>query len=124
MIKEGISENGKVEKRYYLVRRKFAVTTKDVEAVFPDIQNTGSVNIRLTVKGAEKMTKFTKGLKSCDMIVVILDGKVVSARLNAPSLGRIFQISGQKSVEEFNLLAESFLSSFSHQLKKTVVLGK
>ncbi len=103
---------------YYLIRRKAALTGAYVEAAFPDIQNSGQVNIRLTNEGGDKMVDFTSSMKQRDFIISVLDGKVVSAAtLNAPTLGRNFQISGQENAAESEKLAEALLNPLENDIE-------
>ena len=121
-VQERMNDEDEVVNHYYLVRRKPALTGEHIEAAFPDQVEKGNVYIRLTAKGGERMTDFTKSLKRGDLIVTILDGKVVSAAsLNTDSLGRNFVISGQQNAEESQALAEALLSPFEYQLRVTEV---
>lgn len=103
---------------YFLIRRKAALTGAYVENAFADSINPGQVNIRLTSEGGSKMIDFTSSMKLGDYIISVLDGKVVSAAtLNAPTLGRDFQISGQEDAKESEVLAEALLNPLENDIQ-------
>ena len=88
--------------RYLLVSRKPALTGKEVAAAWPDRATNTSVNIELTSTGGKQMEDFTRTLKpGIDLIVSILDGKVINAAtLQQQVLSSRFQITGLDSLEE------------------------
>ena len=88
--------------RYLLVSRKPALTGKEVAAAWPDRATNTSVNIELTSTGGKQMEDFTRTLTPrVDLIVSILDGKVINAAtLQQQVLSSRFQITGLDSLEE------------------------
>ena len=114
-------ENGKIipeQTKYYLVKRKPGLTGADIEHAWSSPTELGVVNIQLSSKGGDAMRAFTNSLKVGDLLVTVLDGKVVNtASLRTQTLGRNFQISGLGSLEECKQLAESLLNPLENDLR-------
>ncbi|MFC5050001.1 protein translocase subunit SecD [Rubritalea spongiae] len=105
--------------RYVLVKRKPALTGKEVAAAYPDRQTNTQVQIELTSTGARQMETFTRSLTAGqDFIVSILDGKVInSAVLNAEVLSKRFVISGLDNIEECEELSKGLSNPMENDIE-------
>lgn len=105
--------------RYVLVKRKPALTGKEVAQAWPDRASNSQVYIELTSTGAKQMETFTKSLQAGrDFIVSILDGKVInSAVLNAEVLSKNFVISGLDNIEECEELSKGLSNPMENDIE-------
>jgi SecD/SecF fusion protein len=107
--------------RYVLVKRKAALTGKDVASAWPNRALNTEVNIQLTNTGARKMETFTKSLTpGKDLIVSILDGKVISAAAlapDAPVLSKNFRITGLDNIEECEELSKGLSNPMENDIQ-------
>lgn len=95
-----------INDRFYLVKRKVAVSGSDIEFAQASQAQPGVTEVTLTEKGAQDMQKFSSNMRQGDLIITLLNGKVISAAsLNAPSLGKRFIITGAANTEEAQILA-------------------
>ncbi|SHJ66478.1 hypothetical protein SAMN02745181_2299 [Rubritalea squalenifaciens DSM 18772] len=107
-----------IESSYVLVKRRAAISAKDIKHANPNYATGTEVQITLTDDGTKKMETFTKSLKQGeDHIVCIFDGKVmIDAVLNAEKLSKIFVISGLDSLEECEQFSRALRNSLPNKI--------
>lgn len=105
--------------RHLLVSRRPALTGKEVAAAWPDRSTNDAVNIELTSTGGKQMEAFTRTLKpGVDLIVSILDGKVINAAtLQQQVLSSRFQITGLDSLEECEELSKGLSNPMENDIE-------
>lgn len=105
--------------RNILVKRRPALTGKDILRAAPDYSSNSVVFIELTSEGAKKMENFTRELQAGqDHIVSILDGKVINnAVLQAEVLGKNFTISGLDSLKECEELSKGLANPMDNDIE-------
>lgn len=101
-----------------LIKRKEALSGKNVKSAYVDPRDVSIVNIELTGEGGDLMEEFTSTLtQDIDMIATVLDGKVVNyATLNAKTLGQRFVITGLGSKEEADELCRALQNPLENDI--------
>jgi len=113
------NKKGEEFNTFVAVNSKAALGGKDVLRAYPDYASGREVNIELTKDGAQKMRDFTTPLVAkVDQIAAVLDGKVITnAYLNQDSLGKEFRISGQRNLEECEVLSSGMTNPLENPVK-------
>lgn len=88
-------DDGKTHSEKLFLSKRVTLTGNDVSNAQPDGVRVGYVNVTLSGKGGDKMTRLTKEMThGKDRLAVVLDGRVVTAPVVQSTLSKQFVISG------------------------------
>lgn len=107
--------------RHILVKRRPALTGKEVAAAWPNRATNTEIQIELTATGGKQMEAFSATLiPGKDLIVSILDGKVINAasmKADTRILSRNFVITGLDNLEECEELSKGLSNPMENDIE-------